>query len=168
VVFTLLVCGHTSNELKWLKELTFQTFVTNWLTLSIQSFRQAVWYGFFVQWKKLYNRLIDGAATADRMDQCLFNLDLDLDFGRWSIDRSRSAKTDRSIKINLDQQSIAASVLFSPFSYIWLIGRLIKDWKFQKYFKPFSVDFRLHPPDHLAGSFNIATLHPTSPYPFST
>ena len=109
MVFTLLVCGHTLNELKWLKEWTFQTFVTNcWLTLSIQSFRQAVWYGFFVQCKKLYDRLIDGAANADRIYQCL--CDLDLDFGRWSIDLSRSAKTDRSSAIDLDQQPIAASL----------------------------------------------------------
>jgi hypothetical protein len=42
------------NRRKWLKEWTFQTFVNNWLTSSIQSFLQAVWYDFFVQWKKLY------------------------------------------------------------------------------------------------------------------
>jgi len=48
--------------------------------------------------KKLYFSFTDGAAISDQNWSHPFDLDLDLDLGRGSIARSRSAKSDQTIK----------------------------------------------------------------------
>ena len=70
--------------------------------------------------KKLYFSFTDGAAISDQNWSHPFDLDLDLDLGRGSIARSRSAKSDQTIKsISISNRS----------PQVWTLPNKMKDEK---------------------------------------